>query len=331
MRLISWGLLALSGVVAAAGGSAIASAGSPAVGATSDALPLRQVALTFDDLPANSTRGDFEVWREITEGLLRGLERTEAPAVGFVNESKLYEDGELDHRRVWLLRAWLLAGHQLGNHTYSHPSLFSTPLDEFQADVLRGERVIRPLVEASGEELEFFRHPFLNTGPDLKTKRDFEAFLEEHGYRVAPVTVDNQEWIFARAYDRALDRADTATAKRVIEAYLPYMDSIFGYYERQSVALLGYELPQVLLLHANRLNAHTLGDLISILEDRGYGFTTLEAALEDPAYARSDAWVGRAGITWLHRWALSQGKRGDFFAGEPEVPAFVTQVSGIDG
>jgi peptidoglycan/xylan/chitin deacetylase (PgdA/CDA1 family) len=291
----------------------------------------RRIALTFDDLPAVSTLRDLETWKEITEGLLRSLGRNEIQAIGFVNESKLYVDGEVDSARVWLLRAWLLAGHELGNHSHSHRSLYRTPLAEFEQDVLRGEELTRPLSEQYGSELRYFRHPMLNTGPDLETKEAFEDFLERHGYRVAPVSMDNQEWIFARAYDNALDASDDAAAGRVVQAYLPYMDSIFGYYEQQSTALLGYELPQVLLLHANRLNAHTLDELVGLLRSRSYEFTTLEDALEDPAYSRSDGYAGTAGITWLHRWALTEGKRGDFFAGEPDVPEFVTDLSGLGG
>jgi hypothetical protein len=49
--------------------------------------------------------------------------------------------------------------------------------------------------------------------------------------------------------------------------------------------------------------------------------------LQDPAYQSTDEYVGSGGITWLHRWALTQGKRGEFFKGEPEVPAWVEQAA----
>ena len=34
-----------------------------------------------------------------------------------------------------------------------------------------------------------------------------------------------------------------------------------------------------------------------------------------------------AGITWLHRWALTEGKRGTFFAGEPIVPDWIEKAA----
>ena len=95
---------------------------------------------------------------------------------------------------------WLDAGFELGNHSYSHPDFHTTPLESFEADVLKGEAVLRPLLKSRGMEPRFFRHPFLHTGRDLETRARFEQFLADHGYRVAPVTIDNDEYIFAAAY-----------------------------------------------------------------------------------------------------------------------------------
>jgi hypothetical protein len=77
---------------------------------------------------------------------------------------------------------------------------------------------------------------------------------------VAPVTIDNADYIFARAYDLALDAADTLVADSVARSFIAYVDTVTGYYEAQARAIVGYELPQVLLLRQNRLNAHHLDD-----------------------------------------------------------------------
>lgn len=297
----------------------------------------RAVAVTVDDLPAISTQRDLATHREITDKLVTGFQRHRIAAIGFVNEAKLtYDaqgrsdpDGEAKAERIALLERWLDAGLELGNHTYSHPSLFRMPLERFQANVLRGERVTRRLLASKERTLTFFRHPFLNTGPDVATKDAFEAFLTQHGYRVAPVTIDNSEWIFARAYDNALDRDDAALTQRIVDAYLEYMDAMFAYTEAQSKALLGYELEQILLLHANRLNADHLDALVAMIRQRGYRFISLEEALEDKAYSRPDRYAGRAGISWLHRWAITEGKPAAFFGNEPETPGFVTEAADL--
>ena len=290
----------------------------------------RTVAVTFDDLPAQTTQRELAVYAEITTRLVATCQRRKIPAIGFVNENKLESDGELIQQRVRLLEQWLDAGLELGNHGYSHLSLYRAPLADFQADVLLGERVTRRLLAARGQKLSYFRHPFLNTGPDLATKTAFEAFLVDHDYRVAPVTIDNSEWIYARAYDHAVDRGDEALKQRLAKSYLDYMDAMFAYYEQQSQALLGYELPQILLLHANRLNAHHFDSLVERIESRGYSFVSLSQALKDPAFDRPDRYTGSSGITWLHRWALTEGKKGAFFGTEPEPPAFVIAESRLD-
>lgn len=289
----------------------------------------RTVAVTIDDLPAVSTRRDIAVHTSITERLLATLARERVPATGFVIESGLETDGRNDPLRIALLERWLDAGMDLGNHSYSHRSFHQTALETYQQDVLRGERVIRNLMERRDKQLVWYRHPMLHTGRTLETREAFVRFLDVHGYRIAPVTIDNQEWIFARAYDHALDRADSALARRIGEAYLPYMDSMFGYYENQSRALLDREPAQILLLHANRINAEYLDELIVLMRQRGYRFLSLAEAMRDPVYTRPDAYTGPAGITWLHRWAIAEGWSGGDFAGEPEVPPFVMAIAEI--
>lgn len=305
--------------------------------ASRKATPTREMAITFDDLPLGyASDRSYEMQREVTGKLLAHLAEHGVPAIGFVNEEKLYEGtgpeegGEPAPRRVALLRRWLDAGHALGNHTYSHPDLHRIPLAEFERDVLLGERVLRKVVgERDGKPL-FFRHPFLHTGRSAEVRRALEAFLDQHGYRVAPVTVDNSEWIFALAYDRARTAGDQRSARRVAEAYVPYMEAKVEFFERNSRELFGREIPQVLLVHANRLNADHFGALAERLAARGYRFVALEDALEDPAYDSPDAYTGPAGITWLHRWALTRGVEKAFFRGEPETPDFVLEAAGVE-
>lgn len=283
----------------------------------------RAIALTFDDLPVISTTADTTVQWEVTRGILNALAGAGAPAIGFVNENKLGA-GAVRDARTRMLRAWLEAEHDLGNHSYSHPDLNTTSLDDFTADIVRGEEVTAGL---RGARPVFFRHPFLHAGPDSAKKYGLERFLDDRGYRVAPVTIDNQDWVFARAYDNALDAADSALARRIADAYLTYMDTIFGFYEAQARAIVGRELPQVLLLHANRINADGLEELLALARRRGYRFVTLDEALRDPAYDRTDSYVGPAGITWLHRWAISDSLDRSILRGEPEPPPFVAEAT----
>ncbi len=294
-----------------------------------DAGSHRLVAVTFDDLPVISLRGDLANQSTITRKLLHAIKSNRIPAIGFVNENKLLTDDTLDESRVRFLRMWLDAGLELGNHTFSHPDLHTTPLDVFKQDVVRGEEVTRRLLSAKGRTLRYFRHPFLHTGKSLETKQQFEKFLSGRGYRIAPVTIDNSEWIFARAYDNAMQRGDKQLMKRIGHSYIPYMEQKFAYFEQQSMALFGYEMKQILLLHANALNADYFHALAQMMKKRGYNFITLEKALTDKAYTSPDTYAGPGGITWIHRWAITAGKDDDFFKGEPSTPAFVMKEAGV--
>jgi peptidoglycan/xylan/chitin deacetylase (PgdA/CDA1 family) len=290
----------------------------------------REVSVTFDDLLLVSVpRHDIASYTEVTNKLLAAIKTNKVPAIGFVNENKLHTDGKLNDARVKLLQRWLDSGLELGNHTFSHIDLNTTPLDAFQADVIRGEAVTSKLLRRKGMRLRYFRHPFLHTGADLETKRKFEAFLSGRGYRIAPVTIDNSEWIFAIAYAKAAERNDAEMMRRIGAAYIPYMERKFDYFEKQSVALFGYEMKQILLLHANALNADYFGELAQMIKRRGYKFITLDEALKDKAYNSPDTYTGPGGITWLHRWAMAAGKKNDFFAGEPRTPAFVLKEAGL--
>jgi peptidoglycan/xylan/chitin deacetylase (PgdA/CDA1 family) len=287
--------------------------------------PAREVAITFDDLPiAGVLPRDIASSRALTDQLLRAIAAHHVPAIGFVNEGQLAGDGgNIDPDRVALLRRWLDAGLELGNHTYSHADFHTSSLADFEADVVKGDATTRRLLEERGRTLRFFRHPFLHTGRDPAARAAFERFLADRGSRIAPVTIDNDEYIFAGAYDRSMQRGDAATARRVAEAYVPYMEAKVAYFERNEHELFGRPIRHVLLVHANMLNAERFGDLAAMFERRGYRFITLDRALEDPAYASEDTYAGGGGITWLHRWALTRKMPKAFFAGEPEVPPFV--------
>jgi peptidoglycan/xylan/chitin deacetylase (PgdA/CDA1 family) len=283
--------------------------------AASAAAADRAVAVTFDDLPgttASLVSGDVPALRETTRKLLAAFREAKVPVVGFVNEGKLFVEGEdkaTADQRIDVLRSWIAAGHELGNHTYSHRDLNTQPLDWFEQDVVRGEEVTRRLLAEKKRTLRYFRHPFLHVGLELEKRRAFEAFLAGRGYTVAPVTIDNDEYIYAAGYADALRRGDTAEAGRLGDDYLRYMESVFAFIEDVSRRLLGRELPQVLLLHANQLNADRFPALAAMMKARGYRFVTLEEALRDEAYRRPDTYVGQWGLSWLHHWEITDGRK----------------------
>ena len=290
--------------------------------------PPRRMAVTFDDLPVVSrsfvSPADHA---RITGSILAAIRAHHIPAVGFVNEGKMYRDGVPKRAEVDLLRQWTRAGLELGNHTYSHLDLHTASVTAYLADIVRGDTLTRLVMAEAGRTPRYFRHPFLHTGRSLEIRAQVDSLLTARGYRVAPVTVDNSDYVFAAAYDAALGRRDSAEARRIGTAYVDYMERVFAFYEGQSTAIVGREIPQVLLVHASVLNADYFGALATRLERRGYAFATLDEALADSAYRSADTYTGPAGITWLHRWGLTRGVPKGTFAGEPEVPADIAAAA----
>jgi len=292
----------------------------PAVGQT--------IAVTIDDLPVVVTQSDAKKRLEITRKLLGHIKKAKVPAIGFVNENKLYTDGKRNEEQVALLKMWLDAGLELGNHTFSHRSADAISVDEYTRDIIRGEEVTKELLKAKKMKMRYFRHPFLQTGSDMAVKTAIYKFLADNGYTVAPITFDNGDYIFARAYDTVRDKGDAESMKKVGEAYVPYMEAKLDYWERQSLKTLGRPMSHTLLLHANSINAEYFDDLAAMLVKRGYKFVSLEESLKDEAYRLPDTFIRRAGISWLHRWTLDKGRE-FVLPDEPMVPEFVLKLSGF--
>jgi len=67
-----------------------------------------------------------------------------------------------------------------------------------------------------------------------------------------------------------------------------------------------------------------------MIAEQGYRFITLDEALKDSAYSSRDIYTGGRGISWLDRWALTQGKTKEFFADEPRVSADIMTLAGVE-
>jgi peptidoglycan/xylan/chitin deacetylase (PgdA/CDA1 family) len=290
--------------------------------------PRRTMALTFDDLPYVSWEEPsyLQAAERATGELLRVLKLHHAPAVAFVNEAKLQQAGEVD-ARIALLQRWVDAGMTLANHTYSHPDFNQLTAEQFEDEIVRGDVISRRLMKPREPYQLWFRHPMTHTGDTPAKKEAVEAFLSARGYKVAPHTIENSDFIFNVPYARSRRDGDDEMRKKLRDAYLEFTAQATGFAESVSQKIFGREIPQTLLLHANEINADLLDEMLAAFEARGYRFVTLDEAARDDAYATKDTQVSRSGPTWLWRWMKSKGMSVSF-AGDPEPPAWVTAAFG---
>jgi peptidoglycan-N-acetylglucosamine deacetylase len=267
----------------------------------------RTVAVTFDDLPAmNSESLTGAEIVTLTRTLTETLCSHNVPAVGFVNEIKLYRPAEV-HLRSQALEMWLAAGLELGNHTFSHISLNCVSIEEWKDNVVRGETLIRSLLATKGIALRYFRHPYLDMGTDRQIRSKDREFLTERGYVIAPVTIDSVDWMYAHVYEDARGKSDAKREKQSMSDFISYTTSAIDYGERLALRTVGYEPKQILLLHANRLVAECLERILNMLRGRGYSYIPLHEALEDPIYSMPSEYFGSVGTTWINHLAYTQG------------------------
>lgn len=256
----------------------------------------RPVLVTVDDLPVASGRlhPHPEERQKTTEALLAALARHQVPAVGFVIWGNVRTDAD---RRI--LDLWLQAGHELGNHTATHPDLTRTTAEEFVADAEAARRGLAEFLAARGRKgPRFFRFPMLREGETEAKRKAVGEYLEQSGQRPVPVTIDNQDYAFEEAWLRQQETAG--------EDYLAALRTMVAYHERRGDALLGRQAPQVLLLHANAVGAGNWDRLFTWLEATGHRFATADEVLADPAFAATPAIPERFGFSLWDRMARRQ-------------------------
>ncbi|MBT8477335.1 MAG: polysaccharide deacetylase family protein [Gemmatimonadetes bacterium] len=252
-----------------------------------------RVAITFDDLPWNGPGYTDAEMIGLTDTLLATLTSRGVPATGLVTCRGIQEGAPI-------LRKWLDAGMELGNHSTSHRDLNRTPTDEWLADV---EACGEAVSEIAGGPLRWFRYPMLHQGADRQVRDSVARTLETWGYANAHVTIDNSEWLLARAYDLAMQAGDETEAEAVVEAYLAHLREAAAHFRSAGREKFGREVDHVLLLHANAIAARHIGDVLDGLEEDGFTIASLEEVLSDPIYARVDEYVGPVGLSWIYRAA----------------------------
>jgi len=250
----------------------------PATGATgktgaTQAPQIREIAITLDDLPfvgsANYKASALKREHDRFMKILDTLVENQVPATGFVIAGSI-EQGQWE-----LLQAFYDAGFTIGNHTFSHLNLNRTKSETYIENVEHADKILTPLMAHP----RYFRYPYLAEGRGEK-KSSVQNYLASKDYIVAPVTIDTKDFRFNEQLYRVAYRARPKYLPKLKQRYLAY---IWKQTLRAEKRAQGKPVKQILLLHANLLNSHFLGDIIQMYREHGYQFITLREALENPA------------------------------------------------
>jgi peptidoglycan-N-acetylglucosamine deacetylase len=244
-------------------------------------LPVRApepipVAVTVDDLPVHGPMPPGADRLAMIERLLSAFAAHQLPPVhGFVNGQRV--DGPATEA---VLRRWVAAGHELGNHSWSHPSLNTTALDAYLADVRRGEDIIARV--APRQTWKVFRYPYLQQGDTVEKRDGVRRLLSETGYAVAEVTIDADDWAYNPPFVRCAERGDQSTLVALRRWFVREHVEELRRVRAITRKLAGRDVPQVLLLHAGAADADAIDALLTAFEAEGARWVGLRAALDDP-------------------------------------------------
>lgn len=239
----------------------------------------QQIAITFDDLPAHGPLPPGETRLEVANRVIHALQRAKVPPTyGFVNGVHTQEQPET----IGVLGAWVAAGNPLGNHTWSHMNLNQNALDAFEGDVTRNEQLLE--TEMKTGDWHWFRFPFLAEGDTPEKKMGVRAYLAQHGYRVAGVTMSFGDYEWNEPYARCREKNDDKAIAWLETSYLHAADDNIRFEHQLSTQLYGHDIPYVLLMHIGAFDARMLPRLLELYQRRRFSFVSLEQAEQDPFY-----------------------------------------------
>jgi peptidoglycan-N-acetylglucosamine deacetylase len=239
-----------------------------------------KVALTFDDLPAHGPLPPGLTRVDIIKSIIKSLKAAHAPAVyGFLNAKRMQENPA----DMELLQLWRAAGFPLGNHTFSHMDLDKNTLEAFEEDLLAGEPSLRQLM--GNRDWHWFRFPFLNEGDTAEKHHAIDAFLKEHGYRIAEVSLSFADYAYNEPYARCVAKNDQQGIAALKQSYLSGAADSLVEGQQLSEQLYGNDIKHVMLLHVGGFQTVMLPQLLDLLKQRHFKLIKLPDAASDPAYA----------------------------------------------
>src|SRR5271166_361134 len=258
----------------------------------------QKVAITFDDLPLNGELPPGVTRVQITRDTLALLHARKLPAVyGFINARKL--EGNSDAAEA--LKIWA-AAEPFGNHTYGHMDLHANSAESFEREIQENEPVLE-LLNSENNNWHWLRYPFLREGDTVEKRRAVRSFLQAHGYRIAEVTLDWEDYMWNSAYARCVAKNDAKSIAWLRSSYLQTASEYLDFDRELAKLVYGREINHVLLLHLGAFSSTILPDALDLLEKKGFRIVTLEEAQSDPAYQGDpDTPSPEAGGTLLEQW-----------------------------
>ena len=232
----------------------------------------RILALTIDDLPFVGDSKNFHL-----NMIIEAIKEQEIPATGFVIGR------EVTPQNLPVLRKFHDAGLGLGNHTLSHANLNKMGPDAYIRDIDAADKILSTVLT----EPKYFRYPYLVMGDGAKKTKVME-YLDAKHYQIAPISIDSKDFMFNQLLLSVPERERRQFLSVLKPCYLNFIWQQTLKAEENTRSARKDDQAQILLIHANLLNAYALPDIIALFKEKGFSFISLEDALKTMAqYKRS--------------------------------------------
>jgi peptidoglycan/xylan/chitin deacetylase (PgdA/CDA1 family) len=225
----------------------------------------RTLAITIDDLPFVGESQTFHL-NMIIDAIKAGA----VPATGFIIAR------EVTTQNLPTLQKFQEAGLGLGNHTLSHANLNHMSTEAYIQDIAHADKLLSSLLT----QPKFFRYPYLVMGSGDK-KNKVMTYLASQHYQVAPISIDSKDFIFNQLLLSVPQNERRAFLETLKPCYLSFIWQQTLKAEEHTRSIHKPNQAQILLIHANLLNAYVLPDIIHLFKQNGFVFVSLEQALQD--------------------------------------------------
>jgi peptidoglycan/xylan/chitin deacetylase (PgdA/CDA1 family) len=198
------------------------------------------------------------------------------------------------------LKVWA-AAEPTGNHTYPHMDLNANTAEAFEREIDENEPALE-LLAGKDANWHWFRYPFLHEGETVEKRRAVRAYLQAHGYRVAQVTLDWEDYLWNSAYARCVAKNDAQSITWLRSSYLQIEGSYLDLGRELAQLVYGHDINHVLLLHLGAFSSTILPDAFDLMQKKGFKFVTLDEAESDPVYEGDPDVGSQYGGTLLELW-----------------------------
>jgi hypothetical protein len=130
----------------------------------------------------------------------------------------------------------------------------------------------------------WLRYPFLHEGDTVEKRRAVRAWLLAHGYKIAEVSMDFEDYLWNEPYARCTAKHDEPSIQKLHDSYLAVADQYYAVFRELAQLVYGRDVKYVLLMHVGAFDARMLPELLALYRATGVQFVSLQDALSDPVY-----------------------------------------------